>query len=170
MSDEAAFLSAILANPDDDAPRLIYADWLEERGDLAADAKAAFLRDTTAALTAQGRRAKAITKRLHQAADALPDEWLAVVSRLVLEKCSAEFEFVCPKRWEKLTATDDVKVRHCEQCQQSVHYCTSIPEARGHAMRGECVAVQLGLPRRPHDLEYAHVTMGVMMFEPEERA
>src|SRR5580704_11727592 len=27
------FLQAILDDPDDDAPRLIYADWLEERGD-----------------------------------------------------------------------------------------------------------------------------------------
>jgi carbon storage regulator CsrA len=31
--DEAALLQAILADPDDDAPRLIYADWLEEQGD-----------------------------------------------------------------------------------------------------------------------------------------
>ena len=32
MTDEA-FLSAILASPEDDAPRLVYADWLEERRD-----------------------------------------------------------------------------------------------------------------------------------------
>src|SRR5437764_1154624 len=30
---EAAFLAAILDRPDDDAPRLVYADWLDERGD-----------------------------------------------------------------------------------------------------------------------------------------
>src|SRR5207344_2104774 len=30
---DAAFLRAILAHPDDDAPRLIYADWLDEQGD-----------------------------------------------------------------------------------------------------------------------------------------
>jgi uncharacterized protein (TIGR02996 family) len=29
---EAGFLADIRANPDDDAPRLIYADWLEEQG------------------------------------------------------------------------------------------------------------------------------------------
>src|SRR2546425_6662579 len=28
-----AFIAAILEDPDTDAPRLIYADWLEERGD-----------------------------------------------------------------------------------------------------------------------------------------
>src|SRR5262245_25219775 len=33
MSDESAFLAAVIANPDDDAPRLIYADWLDENGD-----------------------------------------------------------------------------------------------------------------------------------------
>jgi uncharacterized protein (TIGR02996 family) len=30
---EGAFLQAILADPDDDAPRLIYADWLDEQGE-----------------------------------------------------------------------------------------------------------------------------------------
>src|SRR5262245_26732826 len=33
MNDHHAFQQAILANPDDDAPRLIYADWPEEQGD-----------------------------------------------------------------------------------------------------------------------------------------
>jgi uncharacterized protein (TIGR02996 family) len=32
-SDDEAFRNAVLAAPDDDAPRLVYADWLEERGD-----------------------------------------------------------------------------------------------------------------------------------------
>lgn len=32
MNDGDALLRAILAAPDDDAPRLVYADWLEERG------------------------------------------------------------------------------------------------------------------------------------------
>jgi uncharacterized protein (TIGR02996 family) len=33
MTSNEAFLQAILEDPDDDAPRLIYADWLEERSD-----------------------------------------------------------------------------------------------------------------------------------------
>ncbi len=32
MSDEAALLAAILAHPDEDTPRLMFADWLEENG------------------------------------------------------------------------------------------------------------------------------------------
>lgn len=33
MNDAEPFIAEIVANPHDDAPRLIYADWLEERGD-----------------------------------------------------------------------------------------------------------------------------------------
>ncbi len=33
MTDRDALLRAICENPDDDAPRLIYADWLDEHGD-----------------------------------------------------------------------------------------------------------------------------------------
>lgn len=35
MSDEAAFLAALKANPADDLTRLVYADWLDERDELA---------------------------------------------------------------------------------------------------------------------------------------
>ena len=34
MPSDEAFLHAICENPQDDAPRLIYADWLEEHGQL----------------------------------------------------------------------------------------------------------------------------------------
>ena len=38
MNDAEAFLNAIRANPNDDLPRLVYADWIEEHGeaDIAA--------------------------------------------------------------------------------------------------------------------------------------
>src|SRR5262245_5497001 len=36
MLTDEAFLQAIRANPEDEAPWLIYADWLEERGDPRA--------------------------------------------------------------------------------------------------------------------------------------
>jgi uncharacterized protein (TIGR02996 family) len=37
MTDSKSFLQAILADPEDDTPRLVYADWLEERGDLRGE-------------------------------------------------------------------------------------------------------------------------------------
>ena len=33
MSDHAAFLNAVLERPDDDLPRLVYADYLDETGE-----------------------------------------------------------------------------------------------------------------------------------------
>ena len=37
MSEEAAFLTAIAANPEDDTARLVYADWLQDRSDPRAE-------------------------------------------------------------------------------------------------------------------------------------
>jgi uncharacterized protein (TIGR02996 family) len=37
MREDEAFLRAVIDAPDDDTPRLIYADWLEERGDPRAE-------------------------------------------------------------------------------------------------------------------------------------
>jgi uncharacterized protein (TIGR02996 family) len=42
-AEQAALLAAIVAEPDDDTPRLVYADWLEEHSDAE---QAAFIRDS----------------------------------------------------------------------------------------------------------------------------
>jgi uncharacterized protein (TIGR02996 family) len=44
MSPRDAFLADICERPDDDAPRLIYADWLDEHGDETDRARAEFIR------------------------------------------------------------------------------------------------------------------------------
>ena len=44
MASEQSFLEAISADPDDDAVRLIFADWLEEQGDPARNARGEFIR------------------------------------------------------------------------------------------------------------------------------
>src|SRR5262245_51545686 len=44
MSDEAALLAAIRANPEEDTPRLMYADWLDEQGGASNEAHAEFIR------------------------------------------------------------------------------------------------------------------------------
>src|SRR5215203_3911185 len=41
MTDGDALIAAILANPDEDTPRLVYADWLQEHGD---EERAEFIR------------------------------------------------------------------------------------------------------------------------------
>lgn len=44
IDDRAAFMRTICENPHDDTPRLIFADWLEEQGDLESLARAEFIR------------------------------------------------------------------------------------------------------------------------------
>ncbi len=45
MEQRAAFVEAILATPEDDAPRLVFADWLDDHGDEHDRARAAFIRE-----------------------------------------------------------------------------------------------------------------------------
>ncbi|MEI4884076.1 TIGR02996 domain-containing protein, partial [Klebsiella pneumoniae] len=75
--------------PTDDATRLVYADWLEERGDPVSLTKAEFLRLTAQLATNPGTKAqrKAKRKRLQELAADLDTDWLAVVSRLPVENC-----------------------------------------------------------------------------------
>src|SRR6478672_5262972 len=55
MNDDA-FLKAILVNPKDDAPLLIYSDWLEERGDAVSATMAEFLRVTVQLSNLRGKK------------------------------------------------------------------------------------------------------------------
>jgi|GEM_PF-4335085 len=73
MSDEAAFLAALQANPADDTTRLVYADWLDEHREPA---KAEYLR--LVALLAQCKENLASAPeapRLCELAPTLPEEW-----------------------------------------------------------------------------------------------
>jgi uncharacterized protein (TIGR02996 family) len=78
MSDDSAFLQAVLASPDDNDLRLIYADWLEERG----DARGPFLRLEVA--QHQSKRPVAtpeIREQLHRARLPLDRRWVTLVER-----------------------------------------------------------------------------------------
>jgi uncharacterized protein (TIGR02996 family) len=77
MNQDDAFLWAIVANPEDRTTRLVYADWLEERG----DARGVFLR-LEAALTSQAiddESAVAIRRRLLELRSRISPSWLAQI-------------------------------------------------------------------------------------------
>jgi uncharacterized protein (TIGR02996 family) len=166
MLSDDNFLAQLQADPAANDTRLVYADWLEERGDPASAAKAEFLRLTVEQATARGsrRRRQACRQRLQQLAAGLDTDWLAVVSRLAVENCrrkraeaalryTPRFDFLCERRWEDLRPTDDAAVRFCDGCRHNVYYCDTIGEARGHAWERHCIAVDLGVIRRNRDLE-----------------
>jgi uncharacterized protein (TIGR02996 family) len=75
MVDEQAFVQAILANPADDGPRLVYADWLEEREDPRGE----FLRIETARprIPKKDKRQASFRRRLKQLRSTISSESLA---------------------------------------------------------------------------------------------
>ena len=80
MSDDLDFLRAVLASPEDDTLRLVYADWLEERDDPRAE----FLRLEVALHQTEPRvRSPELCEQLHQAHGSLDARWLALVDRPV---------------------------------------------------------------------------------------
>jgi uncharacterized protein (TIGR02996 family) len=180
VHDENDFLRALLVSPADDTLRMIYADWLDERGDDESKAKAQFLRVTVrlmGPITRVGWR-HARRMELHELALELPGEWLAVVSRLRVENCAncleaarkadvdelarhgILFNLVCDKRWDELTATDHPTVRHCDACQKSVYFCDNVEAARKHVRQGHCVAVSLGVIYSGDDLRRPGTVVG----------
>lgn len=171
------FLQALAATAGDDGVRLAYSDWLEERGDVDALAKAEFLRLTVKASKSRRKGgSRKDRKRLQELAAALDTDWLAVVSRLAIENCPVErergtrgqrlavrFNFLCERRWEELRPTEDHAQRFCDSCQERVYYCDTIVEARQHARLQHCIAIDLGIPRRTHDWRPELRKMGRIM-------
>lgn len=85
MTHADAFLRDILANPDDDAPRLIFADWLEEQGDAGSVARAEFIRVQCALASGSLslRRRATLVRREQQFLQEWGDEWTLPIHRLV---------------------------------------------------------------------------------------
>jgi uncharacterized protein (TIGR02996 family) len=157
---EDAFLQAITADPAGPTSRLVYADWLDERGDAASAAKAEFLR-LEVKLRLRAKDAKRLTKaekgelrtRLLELRVGMDQDWLARLDRCRIENCAVEFAFRCPNQWESLQPTEDAQVRHCDVCDQHVYHCGTISEAQEHALQQHCIAVDSRLSRTPGDLD-----------------
>lgn len=82
MNPEAAFLRAIAENPDEDLPRLLYADWLEEQGDAEQQAQSEFIRLQCAleVLSPADERAPSMRRREQELFEQI---WRALVRPLV---------------------------------------------------------------------------------------
>jgi uncharacterized protein (TIGR02996 family) len=151
----------------DDASRLVYADWLESNGDIR---RAEFLRTQEAMRDLPAHDADARltfvehSRRLRQLATLIDLDWRMHVARAPVEGCkvNVRFDFACPKQWSDLVETENPEVRNCDLCRQQVFYCTSIPEARQHAWRGRCVAVDISNERTKHDLERPPPMVGMI--------
>jgi uncharacterized protein (TIGR02996 family) len=112
--EQAALLRAIVAHPDDDTPRLVYADWLEEHGDAPGPAgragstpgagpssaaeQAGFIRDSIK-LAGMKKRAKgraALVERLQALAFKRCDEWygpLGITDDVAIDRYNRGFPY-----------------------------------------------------------------------------
>jgi uncharacterized protein (TIGR02996 family) len=76
MNERDTFLRAICENPDDDTPRLVFADWLDENGDKADCARAEFIRvQIELAGLPDGKKKQNRQAREKELLDAHKEEW-----------------------------------------------------------------------------------------------
>jgi uncharacterized protein (TIGR02996 family) len=80
MTDDRAFVNTLLARPTDSTARLVYADWLDERGDVRGE----YLRLSVemSRHASKSRRHAVLSERLAALRPGIDPEWLASVSRL----------------------------------------------------------------------------------------
>jgi uncharacterized protein (TIGR02996 family) len=82
MNDDEAFVQAIAVNPNDDTLRLVYADWLEERGDLRGEyLRLDCLLDSLPAPPRSQRQR--LEDRLADITGVVSSEWLEKVGRKI---------------------------------------------------------------------------------------
>lgn len=142
--DEQPFLDEIQAHPYDDGPRLIYADWLEERDDDRGE----YLRLEVElnGLTEGDALFDELHPRLLELRSRFDPRWVAEIGRTQIVNCMAML-LECPLRWRSLVTLSDPEKRFCATCKSFVFYCDSLKKARSHAARGQCVALDSALYR-----------------------
>jgi uncharacterized protein (TIGR02996 family) len=82
MTDDS-FLRAILENPDDDGPRLVYADWLDEQGGEEPHARARLIRAQCESerLSADDPRRRPLEQQAQEVLDAFARRWTEPVRK-----------------------------------------------------------------------------------------
>ena len=139
--------------------REVYADWLEDHGH-APEAEFVRVQQALVAMAPEDDDFVPCSARLRELASTLDFRWRARVARPVIERCqtgiphapNVVFDFQCPKEWGNLAPTEREDRRFCGACKRHVHYCRTVPEARDHAARGECVALDIRALRWSRDV------------------
>ena len=146
--EEKPFLDEIRADPHDDAARLIYADWLEERGDPRAE----YLRLEVEYRDAKQRNlpSRRIRRRLQHISKSIDRGWLAMLAVAPIENCVHNR---CPREWGVLKGTDHCGIRQCRACGNEVYFCDKIELARQLVTAGMQVAVDPALKRNGHRID-----------------
>lgn len=141
----------------DEAARLVYADALEEQGELH---QASWLRLDSRVRSLSGAALDEALAELRVLSDKVGKAFMSSVARVAVEGCPIRFGFKCPKQWEALQRTERDEVRYCAGCRQEVHFVRTLDELRQAARQDICVAVDPTLVRTEDDLEFAAGVLG----------
>lgn len=140
-AEDWAFIRAMLDVPEDRNTWLVYADWLDDRGDPRAEFLRLMvrLRDLDPADPAR----RPIELRITELRYELDPGWLMAFLPAPVGNCGGSR---CERSWCDMRATDLPDVRLCPQCKHAVHYCHTIEEARAFAACGARVAITNRVP------------------------
>jgi uncharacterized protein (TIGR02996 family) len=129
--------------------RLVYADWLARRGEVA---RAEFLRldHALVAMSPLDERFLWSLHRLRELAPQISVDWRSRVARSAIEGCLAR-GVACPGEWRRLP-TDHDDVRTCGACGEAVYYCATIQLAQELIQQGQRVAIDITCNRWSGDL------------------
>ena len=131
---ESALMDAIVAG--DPASRLVYADWLEERGDVG---RAAIVRELVGGRRPDDEMLKWLV--------ATKLRWRARVLEPAIEACPRRAK--CVGHWGKLERIGRANVRRCGACTKLVLYCVNVGQAHKHLAAGGTVVFDPFVMRRP---------------------
>ena len=153
MDEDTGFINALVASPNDIALRLVYADWLDDRGDPRGEylRLALELDHLEGQGSPQEQRAKLqyvrsigrCKTRLSGLLSQIPPDWLGKLHRGRIEACRMTFVFEdedpspksCPGWWQQLSQSAVPSARSCEICSREVRLCRSVREVE-QAIRG----------------------------------
>jgi uncharacterized protein (TIGR02996 family) len=110
VDERRALMAAIIANPDEDTPRLALADWLDENGDKHDKARAVFIRCQITAARG-GPDAKAATTRASKLRSGHLKHWVGPLAELLAKHRTHSFARGMYEEWFA-TAGDFLKKPH----------------------------------------------------------
>jgi uncharacterized protein (TIGR02996 family) len=150
---ERQFLDAIERNPRDVDTRRVYADWLEQHGELD---KARFVRaglaigELSSADPSFAEKQRDASNELRETLPRTDVAWRACVSQERVTCSNAS----CTMRWDELSPTATARVRRCGGCGDEVHYGETTVHRVARAARLPLVVVV----DEPVDVEIPHRT------------
>jgi uncharacterized protein (TIGR02996 family) len=156
--DEEVFITAIRNAPRDDATRLVYADWLDEQGDVRGEWLRVGVRlrqllwhdarEPMAAKLRWLREVVAHKRRLRELRPFIPEAWALRVEHGYIEYChGVGCRDRCPRDWLRLRESEEPARRSCGHCQRWVRYCWSASDAHAALAAGQPVVKALAMDR-----------------------